>query len=556
MSRGFRELLACLARGEHPGRNAQQRLAGILREPWGQAPALTPPELLARAEVSPAKLLPGEPLLVAVAADGRATLHALREGGPLPLGPEAQRCLRLAGQLAQELAPTLANPAPAPLPSTAHTLWWTRESPEALEGRSFGLALLLGEVSKRCAHPVPPTLVALAAVAQDGSLERVDGLAAKLAVVADAAVSVKEVLVAQEQESEARPLAEKHGLALVALPHARDAVARAFPDATRAAPPSWSDAREVDAAALRQKAHIDAPRVLSRWERVVLPLQWLVELRPADPRLAFALAIAQRHAGEPAVSIPWDEAAFAARGLEYAAHVVQSAADAGDERCAEHQARVRTLADLLPAERGALMARGAVARALAIMGRYPEALIEARRAVLGWLAREERADASYALCEWLRVASIARDEESFEEARAQRRAFPEDSPATLYLALAETAGLVRLGRPTEALEASANPGVAQGIAFESLLRWRARAAASAARIALAAELRAQLAAYGAGRMPSRFALLDAAVEARDEALCEQLCGELFSLSPQGTRWLRGAEGPLEQAKKLADEYPY
>ena len=135
---------------------------------------------------------------------------------------------------------------------------------------------------------------------------------------------------------------------------------------------------------------------------------------PSNPQAQLALAIAQRHAGEASIAIEWNDRLVDDLGLTYVAQVVQAAADAGDEQMSRYVERALALADLLPAERGSLRARGAAARALGQVGNtlaacpLAAALVQpgqdllVRRALAAALARIPHPDAQAPLLEALR----------------------------------------------------------------------------------------------------------------------------------------------------------
>ncbi|MDP3278384.1 MAG: hypothetical protein Q8Q09_24560 [Deltaproteobacteria bacterium] len=503
----------------------------------------------------------GEVLLVAVVGDG-AALFALREGARMRFSDHTLVNAAHVMRCAFAHAPTLVSPVEVDANGLrAAFLQGQLPDDATLVGDSFGLSFALSAASQHCGHPVPTSIVASACVGADGALTPVRGLAQKLNMVAAVAQGVEEFWVAraQLQEAESLALTQVRALKVRGFSHVRDAIAQAFDWAKECEPSLWAkpDERAKSLAALHAFA-MSSP-VLTDWQRVVAPLRWLAVSSPHDLRVSLALAIAQRHAGELGVHIPWDEETYADLGLAYVAQVVQASADAGDARCAAYVSRAICLADLAPAEPASLRVRGASARALAMMRRYPEALEQAQRAVRSWERRGEPAESSYALCEWLRVSSVMDDRESFEQALAKCSRWPEDALARLYLALSARAGFVRLGDPARALGVAAEAlerGAMPLHVHRSWRRWTAAAQRAVGHDHEAEETRARLSAEAPESIERLFATLDRARETQDRDAMARACAEIFERSPQGTTWLRIEGDIAAQATVLAREYPY
>ena len=540
-------------------RNLQAMVGPLLREPWAMPVGSNPgASVETSALADPAR---GEVLLVAVERD-EGVLLALRDDAALSFGREALEAMELAHSLARRWSPTLAYPGCARRESPrASLLWCPSAAPRTLEGASFGLAFVLAESSRIMGHSVPADLCASATIRSDGALGRVEGLESKLRAIAAAALRVRRVLVAREQLAEAEDHIAKHGLLLHALgyDHVRSAIDAVFHEVANEPPAEWADPtnRERGIAEHYEHAHQGPPR--PDWSSVVRAARWLVERAPESPRAAFALAISQRHAGAPAATIPWNDEHGDRWGLAHVAQVVQAAADAGDEQCETYALRALALADQCPAEPGAIRARGAIARAFAILRDYPRAAEQAEIAARRWERRDERSAASMVVCEWLRVASVLGDERAFERAAALRPWFEASATSLSYFDLAECAGLVRLGRFDEALrvaERAPTSADAQSYVGRSMARWQARAWSGRGEAARASEVREALHRVAPESIEVALTELDRAIEARDASAATLAWEAIVAQSPQGTRWLVERASVAERARVLADEYPY
>jgi hypothetical protein len=546
-------------------RNLRAQLAAWLASPWAcdetDARAVSARRML---QIDAPIATVGHALLVAY-RHGRGALFVLCDDGPYTFGKTASVVAAEALRLAKRCAPTLAYPElRARERWRAEYLYSAEARHDLLDGASFGLALVLAEASRCCGHVVPTHLCATAVVDERGVLRAVDGLRAKLSVIAEGALAVTDVLVAKTQQNEAVQICATldRPLNVRAFVTAEEAVTYAFSRCADEPPRGWSAADERERAldALIRCAMEGEP--MADWTRVARPLQWLERWMPSNPRAQLALAIAQRHAGEASIAIEWNDRLVDDLGLTYVAQVVQAAADAGDEQTSRYVERALALADLLPAEPGSLRARGAAARALGCMRRYEQAARECEHSVQRWARRNEREQASRPLCEWMRVASILGDRAGFERAAALRSWFASSDPSSAYIALERCAGRVRLGDLREAIELAeqaidaARTTNAQRYVGASLARWHARALAASGQRERAQRVRDELAEREADGIEARWCALDRALEDGDEAAIERTFDAVIERRPQGTRWITSAASILERARALADEAPY
>lgn len=556
-------LLQRAAQGGSLARNLRAQLSAWLASPWACA---AEDDRAARVRAqwgldAPTPQL-GEVLLLAY-QHGRGALFSLRERGSYSFGARAKAAARVAFAVAKRCAPTMANARIEALADVRAEYVYSDEGRhELLDGSSFGLAFVLADASRFCGHAVPAHVCATAVVHEDGALSAVEGLRAKLTAVSEAALSVTDVLVARDQHEEAASIcaALARPLRVHSFATAEAAVSFVFASVADLPPPAWSSHTERDRAFAALDRFVMNGEPLADWTRAVRPARWLLQQMPTDPRAQLVLAIAQRHAGEPSIPIAWDESLFDDLGLAYVAQVVQSAADAGDDRTLEYANRALWLADRAPAEPGALFARGAAARALGCLREYERAAFECERAVQRWARRGEPEQGSRPLCEWLRVTSIRGDRAAFDRACAHRDGYARaSSPSLAYIDLALCAGRVRLAQPTAALaiaEQHAGTHDVQSYVATSMDRWRARAMASLGRRDDAQRVRAALLAREPGCIEAEWCALDRAIEAGDRAAIEGAHRAVLARCPQGTKWLDVGADLVDRARTLADEGPY
>lgn len=530
-------------------------------------------------EGAPAEPAIGETILVSVCAEEarealwRFRWRARRGERGATFGDGARESLHRVAQLASGVVPHLHSVvATKQLPWTAELICKRGDGLDGkLDDRSFELSMLLALASRLMERPVPVRFAASATIEDGGELGCVQGLDRKLSMLVENAPAIDAVLVAKDQEAAANELIARRAWPIRALGAAtcRDAIDLVFPTARELAPPRWDDASGLGGVveSLIELCR-DGASVLD-WRAVVRAGEWLQqrELTARQrARVEVATLIARRHANGSFFVIPWDEK-LVAHNLAMAAHVVQAAADAGSDSLDSYLRRADALvaeAEELDDDDDRRQLLGAMGRARATLRRYPEALALLSAATRGWFEGAKVGQSSHALSEWLRVAAIARDGASWEQARGYARAYgnaelPSDDVGRWFVRMALGRGLMTWGQTAEAL-ALLEEGSLDAMPVwlrRSWARWQAVGRASQRDREGAAALRARVALADDGEVPieARFAALDEAIEeGRDPSAA---IGAIREANPQGVRWLfEEGLAPPEQARRLADEYPY
>lgn len=572
---------AWLAAGRLP---AAQRVAfeHAMKAPWCW------PQDVALAEMArafggapPAAPAAGEVLLVSVAASAhRTALWRLswsdRRAAPdAPFRREAHESLERACEVARQVAPHLhtLHPVERPPRGATHVFKRGRDADAALDDVSFGLPLVLAAVSALTDRPVPPRFLATAALDADGALRPVAGLADKLALVADAALAVDTVLVAQQQHDEAARIAVglARPLAVVAVVDAAGAVRRVFEGAWETAPAAWGDDRRAAAVTEQLFTLCRKGSARTEWRAVERSARWLAERYAPTTRhharARFAALVAARHANGDAVAMRWED--FVTRGSDHArelaAHVLQAAADAGLDELPAYVERARGLLSDDPDEPSSLALLGAIGRALAALRRYDEAAAALARAARAWTDSTTPREASYPLAEWLRVAALLGDDVAWGDARADAVSYLDgvdhehDHDGAHFVRAALARGHLLRGDATEALAALDGPAWRGARAWLVRATWRVRAQAldGVGRRDEADALRCALVEDGGDRaeVERAFAMLDAALARGDDP--GAAADAVLAARPQGVRWLlEGAGTATERARRLARESPY
>lgn len=246
-------------------------------------------------------------------------------------------------------------------------------------------------------------------------------------------------------------------------------------------------ARRAAAQAALFDGIVASHRLALDWTLVTALAIGLLRSELVDERSRFELAfirdVARRHDGGTDL-IAWPDEGLASypapTRARIVAHVVQSAADGALHIVGEYVANARReLAALDPELTDALAVRGAVGRALAAVGRFAEAEIELGATVEAWLERDP-AQASFALCEQLRVAGIERHQSRVRKLLDVARrvdAHTSDYGKT-YVALGCGRALVQVGSPLMAQDFLTGLSVrttAPAHVRAASLRWLARA---------------------------------------------------------------------------------
>jgi tetratricopeptide (TPR) repeat protein len=296
-----------------------------------------------------------------------------------------------------------------------------------LDGDSFGLSFALAHVSSGLGLPIPAHIAASATIDARGQLGGVLGLREKIEHLLTEALGIERMLVHASQMDEARSLVrelrERHGLTehlrpfeIEAVHRLEHAVRMVFPDAKERMRERWAsfDIGRSAAADLIRLAHGQSVQALS-WEAVEEACRDLAAFHAdrfsARERDALSRAerIARRHRGGSSIELGWpdqDELASKPRLARawLVAHVVQSCAD-GRGPAEDFAIRALEMVEAEPLERSKADAilLGAIGRALASVGRSDEALAHLEAALRTWADIDEREQASFALCEALRL---------------------------------------------------------------------------------------------------------------------------------------------------------
>jgi hypothetical protein len=454
-----------------------------------------------------------------------------------------------------------------------------------LRGRSFDLSLCLATASRLLGMPLETTVCATGEVGLDGRVARVADVAHKVSLVARMALGVTTMLVPKANEEEAVPVARalRPDLRIQPVETLSQAMAHALPDlqarAATQARQSWHDPEEARRAAdTLFRTTLRGHPFFIEWEGVARAASLLAECAPdaeTQRQAEVATAIARRHNGEEA-PLPWPPDEWLARQrrplrLCLLAHVVQAAADAGDPTTGATARRalahVAADGDEHPED---LRLLGAVGRALAAVQDYSAALTCLRRALTAWFELGYVPDASYAVCEALRVQGLLGDQAAVLElcdgpARRVRDELAAGGQIhqALFAQVAMTRALVQVGEPAMALEndrlwSEADYGAAPVHLRAQRGRWRARALVAVGEVAAARALREELAAvlgeYPQARENLDLIELDVALEENRDT------GPVIERLRQreaAYRFLdQDGQSPLERARAFADRCRY
>ncbi|MFO8072816.1 MAG: hypothetical protein R6V85_13165 [Polyangia bacterium] len=345
----------------------------------------------------------------------------VRESRPLGLGDEAKAACTRARRTVLRGLPLLPPVASLGRPRECVPIrLYVEGSKRPLhDGPSFGLAMLLAEASHLVGVPVPGDVCALAGLGDGDSVSRVGELERKLVIVCRSALGVRRVFVAAGQRDEAEAIVAglKWDGKILPAKTTADVFDVVFPDLHERMADLCSVDDLDDVARRSFEIALDSPTHVLGWNGARAFAELLLARLPeghdeARRRLRFAAAIAARHGGVKAL-IDWPDEAWLGgmhrrvRGLVLA-HVVQSAADAGEREAARDY--VARASALIP-ERGeeddsGLKLLGAVARCRAAYGDLEGALRDLERAVAGWFDSFRGCEASHSLSEMLRVSGL------------------------------------------------------------------------------------------------------------------------------------------------------
>lgn len=530
---------------------------------------------------------PGRVVLVSCSRDRRASLWVtdeLEEAHALALGNAAVRTSALAFRLALREAPALMGVLPGQPHSVFASLIGTCGPgvDRTLDGTSFGLGLVVMHLSRVLGLPVRPDVCASVVIRPDGTTDEVNNLDRKMEIVATHALGVETFVVAKRQLGDATDIAttlsQRYGRALTVV--AVSTVAEALERPLFFGRPlvdlladRWTDERHLglaaaglfDLATRGSSAVVAWTGVARAAERIAShPLTDGVAARKAE----VARLIAGRHSGRVDVEIPCDDAwlsAIRSRLIRtrVMAHIVQSHTDAcsGSWRDVVEMAAspeyLATEGDEGPDD---LKLVGAIARAYAAWGDHHVAIEWCLRALRGWCAILEPQDASYALTEAYRIASVhplAQDD------RAQIEAVFEEfvrSPSSAevsrrYVDEARARASLADGKLDEALAILEQPVGTWPRDLEARwLRSKASTLVAASRPVEAEVVRAQLERLG--RTAVLLSRLDAELEGGADSAAT--LAELRATEQSGryVERILGYTRGSSAAKAVATHYPY
>lgn len=511
---------------------------------------------------APPSLAPGDALLLTVhdggasvwrlATESTAGLHAAT------LGPGARAAWRDAEVAVARATPVLLDAAAARAapPSVVSQLGAVpppggcAARPAAVDGASFGLAFALAIASRALGEALPDHVAASAAVDPNGSVGRVDGLAAKAGAVARLTPRVTRLLVSADQPDGEVAACADLGLEVVRVRAVGDALALALPGLPAAV-------ARLGHEPARREALVEALLLLALGDRTAL-VSWAAVLKTAEAalggwerlseseasRLRFTAAIAARHQGQrpplPALSPRFFARLPPPLRQRAVAHALQASADCGSPSPAEAEALSDAfLRDIAESHAADLMVRGALARLWAVTGRAREALDAQAPLAEAYRARGELAETTYPLSEWFRLAGALGDRGAFEAAAAFEEQVARGPgavlarPGMVWVARARAAAAAALG-DERAADALAEPLVADHLpAHVALGALRVRVAVGrVTEEAARAWLDRSAAPTALKRRYAHLFDLDAALRREDEPAAEAALDALAAHEPE------------------------
>ena len=448
-----------------------------------------------------------------------------------------------------------------------------------VQGPSFGLAFFLLQASRAFDAPLPPDVIATAAIREDGALEPVGGLDVKLATVRSLFPGVRRVLVAAAQAND--PI-DAHGLEIVAVRSASQALDVVYGEALSdlllqagADPRRRQELAEwffrfslVGRAELVDWAPVASAAARARRE-------WPALTSEQQFQIAFAQGVAERHEFNAGVLPVPDAAWLAARPaplrLQLLAHLVQQCADTGAPDfavLAPLLAHVR-VSHLLDGQPMGWRLEGALARYRAVTGHPREAMTTQAALARLYVDALAPADASFPLAEWLRLSGVLDDRNAFTDADALRAgliplgAFGLAGSAYIDLARARAALQLGIAPREEFLDRlhalASDPTMASHVRWSAARAWLRESADETTAVATA--LRAAAVAPDPRRRHA--AAVNATLVALDAALAHGRADDaatavagLETLEPGILRHLSQARGERPWPALVAVHYPY
>lgn len=332
-----------------------------------------------------------------------------------------------------------------------------------LKGLSFGLPFVLALASQVLNRPLPDNLIATAAVKPTGEVKAVDGIQAKVRVVAQETRRIRRFLVAPGNLEEARKAAQGCRFRIIPVRSAAEAVKEAFGvDLGQLLTDQGTDEekREELCSSLYRLALAGRGAFLDWtpvWRAACLAMESWDEVLSDEQRdkLKLARMIAARHEGVAgAADLPSLDLLARTPAdvrLRIVANLVQEATDKGNPtpRQAKELARAHLVEgpDAFAHHLGLL---GALGRLRALTGDPERALRMQERTARGFFDRMEYDSISYSLSEWYRLAGALQEERAFDRAEKLRGEVERiDGGSPLggpYVRLARARAAARLGR--------------------------------------------------------------------------------------------------------------
>lgn len=525
------------------------------------------------------ELLPGEVLLVAW--DGARsggifrTVPASAQALSVPWAPAAKRTLDLAERVVRLAAPLLgATPTTEDLRLDSACIPGLAEA-ERLEGPSFGASLFLALMSRALDRPVPGHLAASATIDIQGQLGRVDHIEEKLEAVLASAPGISTFVVGPGQNI-ASGLSKRLRAGRVKVTKVKDVdglMSLAWPKLTVQS--TRLEPAEAEALADRFYRFSLSRRGIVSWRYFKAAAERVRDALPEDSpawgRADVASKVAARHAGE-SIALPLLEPAELAAlhkplRMKHLAQIVQSHSDAGSEQLAAVLDWASPqLPQPLDCSEEDLELRGAIGRALAVLGRRGEARALLEETVRLWSAIERACEGSLALCELIRLTGLAGPTASVEGTKALVQAVLDDARTDLvsesFLRLALGRAWVQAGAPARALKELEQDDFDWSLTREDVKLSRRRWLAAALRhLGRAPEAAAQLQAAAALGRRAKEPPTGLWLGRLDDALARgadptEHVGLVVRQFPGLCQHLWRGRPVAERARIVAEEFPY
>lgn len=336
-----------------------------------------------------------------------------------------------------------------------------------VDGLSYGLPFAMAAASRLLDLPLPVEVAATGAVTEEGDVESVDGLEAKLKTLHHMAPRVDWVLVAAEDEEVAQGVVDEcelglrvHGISRVSELFEAPPI-QLFPDPEsliekNLTEPEWGD--EVFRLGFGRRDSILC------WEPVARAAQLAQTFQPEERwpegawRLEFTEAVARRHSGDWAeLPIPerdWLGALQISQRREILAHLVQQSANCATPAPETiREWAMESIGREKEADEAALKVLGAVGRLDYVGGEFELAAKFQKESLGGWWRLRRLDEMSYGLSFLYLLAGVRRRDDWYEQATNFERKWRGAASGALsgveWVAVAKGRALVQLGRTGE-----------------------------------------------------------------------------------------------------------